>query len=1038
MRTICALLLLSSFFLTNAWSQPYLISTLAGTTRLLDGGQATAAPLREPISVALDSGGNLYILDEQDNRVRKVNPAGIISTYAGTGIPGYSGDGGLAINAELNFPTAMALDAKGNLYIADEGNSRVRVITVDGTIDTIAGTGNPTFAGDNGPAAAAQIDPSAVAIDSQGNLYIADGNNFRIRKVDTNGIITTIAGTGSEGYSGDNGPAASAKIDFVTGVAVDNSGNVYFADLYNYEVRKIDSFGMLTDFAGGSVQNGSFADGVPATTAVMVPYDVAFDPGGNLYISDENVYNTVVRRVDLSTGLIYNVAGTGEGGFSGDGGAALVAELNYPTGLVVGGGVVYFADVLNQRVRKVANNIITTVAGTGIRDNGPATNAFLDFPEGLAINGSGDILVADSGNAEARQFKAGGNIASVGQLQEGAPYGVTVDQAGNFYLTDEVQSFPSEMPQVLKIGTDGTTTVIAGNGPDGFSGDDGPASLAVFNTPQGIAVDAAGNIYVADYGNHRIRKIDTSGNINTIAGNGKAQFSGDNGPALSAGMDPFDLALDSSGDILVVDQFNNRIRMIAPNNTITTVVGTGAPGYAGDGGAAAQALLRFPSGIALDHSGNIYIADTGNSVVRRVTTGGLITTIAGNGTLTPSTGDGGPAAAAQLNPFSLAVDAANNVYVTDYFNDRVRMLTPQTVKAVTMSIVSGNGQSGTVGTALAAPLVLKVADSTGTGVPGVYVTFSVAPEGAATVTPTPALTLNDGTVNATVTLGSNTGTVTITAMSPGLANVTFTVTAAASNSPSIAANGITSAGLSNPPVNVLSPNAIVSIFGSNFAPAGTATQAGLVDGQLPTTLDGVCVEFATVRAPIFGVYPGQLNVQVPAIATGNVPVQVITGCDTPQAVASPAVSVAAQATAPEFFYFKTTASGANPIAAIDAVTGAYIGPPGLIGGATFTPAKSGEYLTLFATGFGATDPPFAPGVLPSGQPNVTAPVSIVFGGVTLAKSDILYVGLSQFAGLYQVDIQVPAGVPNGNQPLVITVGGVASPADAFVTVQNSH
>ena len=171
------------------------------------------------------------------------------------------------------------------------------------------------------------------------------------------------------------------------------------------------------------------------------------------------------------------------------------------------------------------------MAGTGIRDNGPATNAFLNFPEGIAIDGSGDILVADTGNAEARKFKAGGNINGVGQLQGGAPYGVTVDQAGNFYLTDEEPSFPSEMPHILKVGPDGTTTVIAGNGPDGFSGDDGPATLAVLNTPQGLAVDAAGNIYVADYGNHRVRKIDTTGNINTIAGNGKVQFSGDNGPA---------------------------------------------------------------------------------------------------------------------------------------------------------------------------------------------------------------------------------------------------------------------------------------------------------------------------------------------------------------------------------------------------------------------------------------------------------------------------------------------------------------------------
>lgn len=952
---------------------------------------------------------------------------GIISTYAGTGIPGYSGDRGPAADAELSFPTGIALDAAGNMYIADEGNAVIRRIAADGTINTIAGNGNPIYAGDNGPAISAQIDPVAVAVDNQGNLYIADGYNYRIRKIDTTGIITTIAGTGRPGDSGDNGPAASAAIDFVSSLAVDNAGNVYVADYYNFEVREINTSGMMVDFAGG-VQSGPLEEnGIPATMAVMIPFSVAFDPAGNLYISDDNFYNTVVRRVDLSTGLIYNAAGSGEIGFAGDGGEAFGAELNQPEGLAVSGGVIYFADSGNLRVRKVSNYIINTVAGTGIHDNGPATNAFLNFPEGIAIDGSGDMLVADTGNAEARWFKAGGNINSVGQSEGGAPFGAAVDRAGNFYLTDEEPSFPSEIPHVLKVTLDGTTTIIAGNGPDGFSGDEGPATLAVLNTPQGLAVDAAGNIYVADYGNHRVRKIDTSGNINTIGGNGKVQFSGDNGPATSAGMDPFDLTVDSEGDVLVVDQFNNRIRRIAPNDTITTIVGTGVPGYSG-----------LPSGIALDGSGNMYIADEGNRVVRRVTAGGLITTIAGNGTLTPSAGDGGPATAAQLDPFGIAVDAAGNLYVTDLFNDRVRLLVPQTVKPASMSIVSGSGQSATVGDGLPAPLVLKITDSTGAGVAGVLVTFTVSPEGAATVTPSPALTLNDGTVSAMVTLGGNAGPVTITASSAGLGEVTFTVTALASNAPAISAGGIASAGLSNPPVQVLSPNAIVSIFGTNFAPAGTAQHAGVVSGQLPTNLAGVCVEFATVRAPIFAVYPTQLNVQVPAVTPGNAPVQVIADCDTPQAVASPPVTVAAQATAPEFFYFTTSSSGASPIAAIDALTGAFIGPPGLISGATFTPAKAGEYLSLFATGFGATNPALAPGMIPTGIARVTAPVSITFGGVTLSPSDILYVGISQFAGLYQVDIQVPSSVPDGNQQLVITVGGVASPANAFVTVQNSQ
>lgn len=1001
-----------------------------------DGGLGTAAPLRAPVAVALDSNGNLYIADEADNRIRKVDPTGIISTYAGTGLPGYSGDRGPAKNAQLSFPTGIAMDAKGNLFVADAGNFLVRRIAVDGTINTVAGNGKPNFAGDNGPATSAQIDPVAVALDSTGNLYIADGLNYRIRKVDTNGIITTIAGNGTEGDVGDNGPATSAEIDFVTDLAVDNLGNVYLADYFNSEVRKIDTSGMMSAFAGGVPYGPIEEDGIPATTAVMVPYGVAFDPSGNLYISDDNLNNTLVRRVDLSTNLIYTVAGTGEVGLAGDGGEALVAELNSPAGLAIGGGVVYFADAANLRVRKVSNNIINTVAGTGIRDNGPATNAFLNFPEGITIDGSGDILVADTGNAEARRFKAGGPINSLGQLLGGTPNGVTADRAGNFYLTDEEPGFPSEIPHILKVAPDGTTSIVAGNGPDGFSGDDGPATLAVLNTPRGVAVDAAGNIYVADYGNNRVRKVDTTGTINTIAGNGKFQFSGDNGLATAAGIDPFDLALDSAGDVLVVDQLNNRIRMIAPNGTITTVVGTGLAGYAGDGGAATEARLNLPSGIALDSSGNMYIADQGNKVVRRVTSGGLITTIAGNGTFTPSAGDGGPATAAQLDPFSIAVDAAGNLYVTDSFNDHVRVLTPQTVKPASMSIVSGNSQSATVETGLPAPLVLKIADSTGAGIPGVLVTFTVSPAGAATITPSPAITLNDGTVTATVTMGSNPGPVTITAQSYALPNVTFSLTALASNSPAISAGGITSAGLSNPAVKVLSPNAIVTIFGTNFAPAGTATRAGLVNGQLPTNVAGVCVEFATVRAPIFAVYPNQVNVQVPAVTPGNVPLQLIADCDTPQAVATPPVSVAAQATAPEFFYFATNSSGANPIAAINAVTGGYIGAAGLITGATFTPAKSGDYLTLFATGFGATNPAFAPGVLPSGTAPVTTPLSITLGGLTLDPSDILYVGLSQFAGLYQVNIQVPAGAANGNQPLVITVGGVASPAGAFITVQN--
>lgn len=219
--------------LSAGWAQPYIIGTVAGTSRLLDGTAANSVPLRSPRSVALDASGNVYIADSGDNRIRKVSANGIISTIAGTGLPGFTGDRGKAVNARLSGPTDVAVDANGNVYIADHDNFRVRRISLDGTINTVAGNGTKGFSGDGHAATSAQLAPLNLAVDGGGNLYISDFASFRIRKLDTNGIITTIAGNGTPGYAGDNGPALSAEIGLVTGIAIDSKAEPFGGESFS-------------------------------------------------------------------------------------------------------------------------------------------------------------------------------------------------------------------------------------------------------------------------------------------------------------------------------------------------------------------------------------------------------------------------------------------------------------------------------------------------------------------------------------------------------------------------------------------------------------------------------------------------------------------------------------------------------------------------------------------------------------------------------------------------------------------------------------
>ena len=329
------------------------ITTIAGTGARGssgDGGPATSAQLRSPYGVAVDRQGNVYIADYDSYRVRKISPSGTITAFAGTGMGGSSGDGGPATSARLNAPIAIAVDGQGNVYIADFNNARVRKVNSSGTISTLAGTGIPGFSGDGGPATSARLyAPHGVAVDGQGNVYIADSYNQRVRKVNPAGTITTIAGTGKQGFSGDGGTATSATMTYPRGVAADAQGNVYFFDS-STRVRKVTPGGTITTFAGGG---SSFGDGGPATSAQLrSPYGVAVDRQGNVYIADFPDHR--LRKVSPG-GTITTFAGTGTGGFSGDGGPAILARLFAPYGVAADGqGNVYIADSQNYRVRKVA------------------------------------------------------------------------------------------------------------------------------------------------------------------------------------------------------------------------------------------------------------------------------------------------------------------------------------------------------------------------------------------------------------------------------------------------------------------------------------------------------------------------------------------------------------------------------------------------------------------------------------------------------------------------------------------------------------
>ena len=674
------------------------IVTIAG------GGSDDGRPAREaaisPYDVAIDSAGNVFIADYFNFRIRRVTPGGTILTAVGNGSEARGRDDIPVAGASLGSPTSVVITAAGDLYFADPGYQRIRKVTAaTGIIRVVAGGGEPGFSGDNGPATAARLnDPEGIAVDGSGNLFIADTNNHRIRKVDPAGVITTIAGTGTAGYAGDNGLATAALLSSPRGIAVASNGDVLIADSGNHAVRRIRS-GTITTVAGTG-SSGLSGDNGPASAARLnAPRSVAVDANGILYVADTG--NDRVRRIDANNNIT-TFAGGGSG--FGEGGTATAATLNSPRGVTVDRtGNVFIADTENSAVRRVnvADSTIHTVAGNrqqsfyGGGDGGPAAAASFKNPQFLAVDSAGNLYIAERNGWRVRKvFRSTGTITTVagtgdaGYRGDGGPAtqasiraaGVAIDALGNLYISDYSNHVIRRVSATSQI-----ITTFAGSGTAGSSGDGGVATAARLNEPHGMAVDPSGTfLYVSDSGNHKIRRIDLSSMIiNTVAGNGTAGFSGDSGPATQAtlNLNRSGIGFDPAGDLYIADSFNHRIRKVTMSSgTITTVAGsgTGPDGslqFGGDGGPALQAKLARPRDVFVDESSNLYIVDAHNSRLRKVDLGsGIITTIAGTGQY-DFLGDGGPATQARLAfPWAGAVDSSGNIYISDTDNNRVRAI----------------------------------------------------------------------------------------------------------------------------------------------------------------------------------------------------------------------------------------------------------------------------------------------------------------------------------------------------------------------------
>jgi len=862
-----------------AWNQILTIRTIAGSNAVAESVAAQTAALASTEGIAIDGFGNTYVADGPDHRVRRIEPSGKITTVAGNGQPGSAGDGGPASAAQLNSPYGLAVDVAGNLYIADLGNARVRRVSTEGRISTLAGGGNsdvslfgvPTKGTD------ARLNaPRNVVVDTAGQVYISDFGAHRVYRLSTDGQLTHLVGGSEPGRSTENARALTANLRSPTALALDKAGLLYIADSGNNDIRRVQR-GLLERV----MSTAGLAPRIRFGTITGLAIDAA---SGDLYVAEGR--ESPVRRV-TPEGAVFSFAN----------GARDVA--------VDASGAVWFAD--GPFVRKSSRLGSEIVAGTG-------------------------------------SFQFGGDGGPAVESRLRAPAGVATDRAGNIYISDTANH------RVRRIGLNGQIETIAGTGEAGYAGDLKLAIVAKLRSPTGLVVDRDGNVYVSDTGNHVIRRIRKTGMIETFAGTGVAGAG--NGVAQQAPLNgPRGLALDLDGLLTIADTENHRVLKVMGSGLLNLVAGRGTPGNTGDGASARTATLQRPTDVVYDPKGALFVVDSGNRRVRWVGREGIMMGFPSEGLVEPVaiawsgdnfyladaarnriflvapngargevggtgeagySGDDGPAAIAMLNrPISLAVTASGELLIADQENHRIRAVARQ---------VEASG------------LVAQ---------PGITAVVS-----AATLRTAPAV-----------------------------------------------------------------PGSLLTLFGAGLGPVAGAL--GRVDllGRWDTSVQGVEVRFDGFPAPLFYVSETQINLQVPRMVTGRARVTVtVTVGGTLRGTR--VVEVAESA--PALFVVEN-----QQALAFNEDGGANV---------RNNPAEKGSVLSLFATGFGLWEidlPDGTPALAPFPKPRL--PVTVWIGG-QLTELVFARAAPGQ-VGVLQINVRMPTKVPPGtvgNLSVVLRVGEVTS------------